>query len=56
MNVNIVDNLNSVKKDVRSPIQQPKNNSVNNQSGVINAWTETGLSDEDNYSVQTEKN
>ena len=48
--VNIVDSSNFLNNDVQSPIQQSEQNSVNNQMvfcGVINAWTEAGLSDND---------
>ena len=48
--VNIVDSSNALNNDVQSPIQQSEQHSVNNQMefcGVINAWTEAGLSDND---------
>ena len=52
-----VNNFNFGKNDVQSPIQQSGQNSVNNLKkfcGFINAPTEAGISDNDDYSVLNE--
>ena len=54
INVKTVDTYNFVNNDVQSQVQQSIHNSLNSQKefcGVTNAWTEAGLSDNDNYSV-----
>ena len=54
MNVKTVDTYNFVNNIVQSLIQQSIYNSLNSQKefcGVINAWTEAGLSDNEDYSV-----